>query len=320
MAKKVITVTLNTSIDAVINIDQFFDNSILNAKSFFLRPSGKGLNTARVLSTLGQEVLAIGIVGELTKAFFTNINLQFLKTDFIFAEGYTRFNNTILQASKNSSTHIRTVGFQVDEEIINKVKTKLSNYVRSGDIVHLAGSLPLGAEIDTYYTLVKLCKSKGAYVILDASGEEMIKGLSAKPDLIKPNIKELESILSEKIENDDHVIIDKILDLSKRNINDIAVSLGAGGILYYRKNSEYVLKASVDLEPEYRMQYAVGSGDSMIAGFIYGIVNQMDLKDMVLFGVSCGAANALSDLPGDSSAEKIKELINICKYEMIYIQ
>ena len=53
-------------------------------------------------------------------------------------------------------------------------------------MVTLSGSIPHGVPTDIYAQWIELANSKGAKVILDASGEALVKGIESKPFMIKP--------------------------------------------------------------------------------------------------------------------------------------
>ncbi len=67
--------------------------------------------------------------------------------------------------------------------------------VEGFDVVILSGSLPQGWPADTYGRLVESAKEAGAKVVLDASGEALVEGVKARPDVIKPNAEECEPLI-----------------------------------------------------------------------------------------------------------------------------
>lgn len=64
-----------------------------------------------------------------------------------------------------------------------------------GDVVILSGSLPRCCGADFYAKAVAAFKTRGAFVVLDASGEPMRLALASHPDLVKPNAEECETLV-----------------------------------------------------------------------------------------------------------------------------
>ena len=69
------------------------------------------------------------------------------------------------------------------------------------------------------------------------------------------------------------------------------VSLGkVGAYMVDISGKEYFIRA-----PEGKLVDSVGSGDSMVAGFVYGIEKGFSFEDILKFSVACGSATAFSE-------------------------
>ena len=58
------TLTLNPTIDHTLTIEAFRVGGTFKAAHAARQPAGKGINVARVAATLGEPVVALGLVGE----------------------------------------------------------------------------------------------------------------------------------------------------------------------------------------------------------------------------------------------------------------
>src|SRR5665811_1450691 len=58
-----------------------------------------------------------------------------------------------------------------------------------------SGSLPPGVDDDLYAGLVGRCRDAGVRVAIDASGPSLRHAVAVGPDLIKPNLEELEELV-----------------------------------------------------------------------------------------------------------------------------
>jgi 1-phosphofructokinase family hexose kinase len=309
MNQKIITVTLNTAIDVTIDIPLFTQNSVIDAESCSILPAGKGINTSRVLATLGEPSLILGLIGEQSKEIYSSIESPLLQTDFVYVYGSTRQNTTIRQKSNGSLTHIRTSSFIIDENIIEKFTNKLLERLDPDDIVVFSGSLPKGVNENTYYDLLKLCKERKAFAIIDTSGKPLINAVKAEPDMIKPNLSELQSAYNLPEDVDEKSISDQMLKIVKEGISYIAVTLGSKGVLFLSNQGQVVYKGSILLDEKFIGQKPVGSGDAMLAGFIYGIKHNLKTEEIIRWGVACGAANVLPHPPGQIQYDHIQSLI-----------
>ncbi len=319
MPRKIITVTLNTSIDAVIEVPSLPDNAVVNAESYRTIPAGKGINVARVLSALGESVLVLGIVGKISRDSFAAVESKNIRTDFVYAEGSTRQNTTILQKSTRATTHIRTKGFTVTDPLVERMGKKLEKHVGKNDIVVFSGSLPPGMEVDVYRNYIDFCRARGSTVIVDTTGVPLLSAIGSIPHFIKPNLAELQSTFGLETDAGEMEILDQMLELVRCGIEYVAVSLGPNGVLLLKEGEAIALKGILDLGVEYNHRKAVGSGDSMLAGFIYAMRRNLNSEEMLRWGVACGAANVMATLPGDIDLHTVLRLIKLVQLKKLQV-
>ena len=113
--------------------------------------------------------------------------------------------------------------------------------------------------------------------------------LKYHPFLIKPNKEELEETLNCKILTKED-IINAAKTLQKIGAQNVLVSLGKEGALLLTKNDKtYYAKAL-----EGQVVNTVGSGDSMVAGFLAGYYQTQDYEYALKTGVAAGSATAFS--------------------------
>ena len=62
----------------------------------------------------------------------------------------------------------------------------------------------------------------------------------------------------------------------------------------------------------------IGSGDSVAAGYAAGVVEGLSFLNCAVLGIACGAANAMTDLPGvveRSEVERLRKLVVVARSE-----
>lgn len=311
MSSKIITVTAHTAIDYVIEIGQLTLGETLLAKHNAEYPSGKGINVAKAISSLNCEVYALGIVGQNSLSLFNALKTDLLQTDYIKVEGQTRTNLTLYDVSCQQETHIRTSGFTVTTQDCQQLIAKINDLLNANDILILSGSLPKGAPVNLYATLINIGHQKSAITFLDSSGESLREGLKAKPDWIKPNHQELAELTGRTLTNEQE-IVHAAYQLIQQGCQRIVVSRGRQGLLMVVDNNN-VLKAYVNHIPGTIIS-SIGCGDALVGGLAVAALHQYPITEALKLSLNCATANLFSAEPGRFDASlfpKISEHIVI---------
>ena len=281
------TVTFNPALDYILELDKLEIGKIQKSKTELILPGGKGINVSTVLTNLEIDNIALGY-----KAGFVGAELERLlrnmkvKTDFIdLEEGNSRIN---VKISGEEETAINTNGPQISEnkilELLEKLKTLNEN-----DYLVLSVSIPSSIKDDIYEKICSIVKKQNVKIVVDATKNLLVQALKYNPFLIKPNNEELGEIFGVEIhtKEDAYLYGKKLKEMGAQNV---LVSMGkTGAALIDEAGQEYFLKS-----PEGKRVNTVGSGDSMVAGFIAGFLKYNNYNDALRMGVSAGSASALS--------------------------
>jgi 1-phosphofructokinase len=303
---KVLCVTLNTAIDHVIEVDEFTVGSTIRTTSARLVPAGKGVDVAVGVAILGGRAIATGFIGERSRELFGALRDELVELMFIEVPGATRINVTVFEHKRSRETHLQTTGYAITQAAVDQLTALLERTISRGDVVVIGGSLPPGAPGGLTGQLVKLCKLKGAYVILDASGDALLDGLSAGPQMVKPNLLELKQIIGRQVDDSDAAIADAGEECLRLGVKRVVISRGRRGIVVIDR--EQTWKASVDAGRNHSTA-GVGSGDAVVAAFALSTLQDRDIEDAMRLGVACGAANLATQLPGRFSGAHVAELL-----------
>ncbi len=299
------TVTLNPALDKTVEIPSFAADSVNRITTMRTDPGGKGINVSKVISKLGGQSIATGILGGDTGlAIQSALKTMGLKTSFRFTEGETRTNLKVIDPVNHTNTDINEPGVTVSEEILNGLLAQLTAGLEKGDIVVLSGSLPKGSPKDTYYTWTGACKKAGAKVILDADGELLEAGLKASPYLIKPNNHELSQLLGETLATPEELNKAARRLMEEHGIAKVVVSMGGKGALYVTQDETIYaegLKVPVGS--------TVGAGDSVVAALAVAEESGMGLEETVRLSTATGGANVMCSGTQAAEYEVIQELL-----------
>ena len=143
---------------------------------------------------------------------------------------------------------------------------------------------------------MKKLDQQGIKIIVDATNDLLKKVLPYHPFLIKQNHRELEELFNVKIENQEDLIF-YARKLQEQGAINVLVSLGKdGAILVSEDNHVYYCAGAKG-----KLLNSVGSGDSMVAGFIAGYLKEKKYDEALKLGSACGGATAFSEDLADAS-------------------
>ncbi|MET0491535.1 MAG: PfkB family carbohydrate kinase [Actinoplanes sp.] len=191
----IVTVTLNPALDLTYTVDALIPHGTHRVAAVAERPGGKGLNVAAVLHTLGEPVLATGLLGGTTGGRVTALLRENgVPSAFTRIAGETR--RTVAVADPADATGFWEPGPRITAGEWAAFVSHFRGLLGRASVVALSGSLPPGIPADGYAVLIRLAGVAGVRTVLDTSGEALRHGLAAGPDLAKPNALELSTLLS----------------------------------------------------------------------------------------------------------------------------
>lgn len=312
----IITVTLNTALDRVLEVEDFHVGEHVLAREALRYPAGKGINVSRGLARIGRDNIATGFVGQAEMQEFEHL----LKAagpgrslcQLLAARGATRENITILDPKNHTDTHVRTTGFELTRRDLQRMVSKLGLLARPGAMVVLAGSLPPGLDMADFDTLMYVCLGGGAKVVLDVGGRLLAESTSldttglaeAEPEpvggsggskmlwMVKPNRRELAEALG--LDRDALRSEQDVIDAGRRVARRVAwvvVTLGAAGALLFTQGRAWRAKCEVSAD---EVVNTVGCGDCMLAGLLDAQAEGLGPEDVLRRGVATGSANAMA--------------------------
>lgn len=302
---KIITITFSPSIDKSASVATMNPEKKMRCTAPKLEPGGGGINVARVIKRLGGEVTAVFPSGGYTGMFFNHLleneNVPFVS---IQTKNETKENFVVFEESTNMQFRFGMPSNEIFEDEWKACLKAIENH-KNVDFIIASGSLPPGIPMDIYCELSKIAKFNKAKFIVDTSGEALKNAVDEGVYLLKPNLEELGillEIVDLKIEN---IEVAAKLFIQKNNIEIIVVSLGANGAMLITKDELHTIKP-----PKVKVKSTVGAGDSMVAGIVFGLSNNLPLKECLQYGIACGTATTMN--LGSALCEK-KEVIKLLK-------
>ncbi|MGO1581082.1 MAG: 1-phosphofructokinase family hexose kinase [Peptoniphilaceae bacterium] len=304
---KVLTVTLNPSVDISYKFTQFKYNASNRCSKTVKTAGGKGLNVSRVLKQLGVDVLATGFLGGSLGEFIrVSLNNSEIENSFVNIQGETR--NCIAILTPDEQTEILEAGPIIKDEDRLKFIEKFKLLSQDVDMIVISGSAPRGLDESIFEEMFKIGKDKK--VIADISGEVLKKAVfdfEFKPFAIKPNLDEFKSLMNLNKDLSYNDIVG-ILNKEVKEIDLVLLTLSKDGAIAKYNDDIYRVKV-----PEIKAINPVGSGDSTVAGLAYGILNNLNFENVLKISSACGMSNALHQETGYIDLEEVdnfsKEII-----------
>lgn len=303
----IITVTCNPSVDKTYNTTGVMIGHVNRMRDFISLPGGKGVNVTKVLNQFGAEVTATGFLGGYTGEFIEDaLHKMNVRTAFTAIRGTTRSNMNII-GDDGYVTELLEPGPHVAAFEKDQFLDGLKELIKESECVVMSGSLTDGLPEDFYAKMIEMCHEAGVKVFLDTSGEALKKGIEKKPYCIKPNRKELEYIAGRKLSTEAEVI-QASYNLVRMGIEKVVVSMGEKGLLEVQKKK--VIKA---VPPRIKAVNTVGSGDSVVAALVLGMIQGLSDEDTMQLAAGISAANATTlesgMIPRDTMEELIKNVV-----------
>ncbi|MEO3874918.1 1-phosphofructokinase family hexose kinase [Nonomuraea sp. B12E4] len=309
----ILTVTLNAALDVTYQVPAVDWDGVNRVRAVHRRAGGKGVNVARVLAALGQDVLVSGLVGgPIGQAIEADLRAAGLPSALT---GITADSRTTLAVSETPPTGPsgtpatpegpeasggRAEGGSRRTALFNEpgpevTPGELADFTRcytsllsGADVVVISGSLPRGIPLDTYAALAAIAADRGVPAIVDADGEPLRHAPRGRPAVLKPNAEELARAVP------GGTPAEGARALRDQGAESVVVSMGAAGLLAV--TGEGTFRA--------RMPYEVagnptGAGDSLVAGLALGLAESAPWPERLRRAAALGAAAVAAPVAGE---------------------
>lgn len=282
------TVTFNPALDYVVKVNHFTLGEINRTVQEYIYYGGKGLNVSAVLANLGVPSTALGFV-----AGFTGDEIEHgakslgFDSDFIHVEkGMSRIN---VKLKAEEETELNGMGPEITPKDVEALFEQLDR-LKEGDLLVLSGSIPASMEDDIYEKIMEYLNNRGIRIVVDATKDLLLKVLKYHPFLIKPNHHELGEMFGVELKTEEE-IINHARMLQERGANNVLISMAGDGAILVTEEGQVKKIAA----PKGTVKNSVGAGDSMVAGFLAGYLENQDYQHALVMGTAAGSASAFSD-------------------------
>ncbi|GAB5054688.1 MULTISPECIES: 1-phosphofructokinase [Pediococcus] len=297
------TVTLNPSIDYVVQLPKLNLGEVNRLETSYKFPGGKGINVSRILRELGYANQAWGFLGGFTGEFVSDkLNQLNLDSHFTKIADDTRIN---VKLKADQETELNAAGPKITKAE-KQVFVSQFDELKENDVVIFSGSVPSSLPETFYFDLIQKVKERHAEYAVDTTGEALKKTLPTHPVVVKPNNHELADLFGVELNSLAEIkkYGQKLIAMGAQNV---MISMAGDGGMLVTKDHCYRSAA-----PKGTVQNSVGAGDSMLAGFTGTFDATHDPVESFRYGLACGSATAFSaDIATKAKIDEILPQIKI---------
>lgn len=282
----ILTVSLNPAVDRICRLGTLQPGAVNRMDSAVSVAGGKAVNVTKVLRQFRMPVAAVGFLGGVGGTLIQEALEQMgVECHFTQIAGETRTTTNVLEGD-GRVTELLEPGPMIRGAELKQFIKQFTGCLDSSELVVLSGSLPEGVPTDIYASLIKLCHMSGCRVVLDSSEEALRQGISAGPDLVKPNKKELEFIVGRKLDSREEIIraARELLDLG---VGSVVVSFGSEGLFWVDREKVLFREAK-----RVQVVNTVGCGDTVVASLSMSLLAEEDVEMALDKAAAMAGANA----------------------------
>jgi len=282
----ILVVTPNPCIDKTLFVENIHPQPKIKVEKVKEIAGGKGSNVSRVLHTLGVKtghfVVLGGYNGHQVKSL--------MESDGVFTypawvSQPTRVVTTVVDRNWQQVAYFEP-GPVISSQEMDQILLTFEKVIPSAELIVFCGSVSDPSAHSIYCRMIQTAKEKSIKTIIDSRGIPLIEALKAKPWMVKMNCEEAEETWGKKINRkEDYYNFYEFL--KKSGIEYLILTFGEKGAWFRGEGITWF-----GYSPKVISINPVGSGDSFLAAFIFGLVHGKEWNECLRLGLAAGAANA----------------------------
>ncbi len=269
----IVTLTPNPGIDRTYAVERLMPGTVHRAGRDWVEAGGKGVNVARVLRAHGVAVRAVlpigGPTGESVREL---LRADGIDIDAVPVAGDLRCNVTLTDP-EGGVTKVNASGPTMSPAEVGALVERVVEVVGDAAVsapdepvwLVCCGSLTPGAPDTLLADVIGRVRDRVAarvHVAVDSSGEALRGAVAVAPDVIKPNLTELEELCARPLPTFADVVAGA-QQLHAAGVGTVLVSLGPEGAVLVGEGAVLTAEA-----PPVRVRTTVGAGDALLAGYL----------------------------------------------------
>ncbi|HEX5739753.1 MAG TPA: 1-phosphofructokinase family hexose kinase, partial [Hydrogenophaga sp.] len=276
----------NPAVDLATETERVVPTHKLRCSDTLHDAGGGGVNVARVLARFGRAPALICLAGGPTGDWLRiRLNQEGLAASLLPIANDTRISFTVHENTTGAEFRFVMPGPTVTLEEWQASLDHLQALDPFPDVLVASGSLPPGVPTHFYARLARLCRARGARLVLDTAGAPLAAALDEGVYLIKPNLRELRELTGQPLADPRAWQAAAVALVNDGKTEVVALTLGHLGAVLVTTEGLWVA-APLPIE----VASAVGAGDSFVGGLVWGLQHHLPLAEAFTWGVAAGSA------------------------------
>ncbi|MFZ5869081.1 MAG: 1-phosphofructokinase family hexose kinase [Actinomycetota bacterium] len=292
----IVTVTANPALDVTYRVDTVRPGQVHRVADVTERAGGKGINVARVLHALAQEVVATGVGGGLTGArVVRELAAEGIRADLVRALPDVR-RTLVVQADDGSTTSFWEPGHRPasPEVAARQLVDRVHSLLRAGAAgLVVSGSLAPGLPASLPAKLAELGAAAGVPAVVDADGEPLHLAAHGGHAVLTPNREELGRLDGGPVGSVAEVAA-AAARVRAGGARAVVATLGADGMLASTPDGTWVARPVEALRGN-----PTGAGDAAAAAVVLGLAAGADWPSLLRDAVALSAAAVARPVAGE---------------------
>jgi 6-phosphofructokinase 2 len=304
-ALSVLCLTMNPAVDLATETERVVPTHKLRCSDTLHDAGGGGINVARVLARLGSAPALLSLAGGPTGDWLrSRLTQEGLAATLLPITNDTRISFTVHESSSGAEFRFVMPGPSVSAEEWQACLDHLQALDTFPDVLVASGSLPPGVPMHFYARLARLCRARGARLVLDTAGAPLAAALDEGVYLIKPNLRELRELTGQPLADAAAWQAAAAALVNDGRAQVVALTLGhLGAVLATTEGTWVAEPLPIDVAS------AVGAGDSFVGGLVAALQQRQPLQEAFALGVAAGSAALQSIGTGLCSREEVQRLL-----------
>ncbi|MFA7128658.1 MAG: PfkB family carbohydrate kinase [Sphaerochaeta sp.] len=294
----ILCVCLNPTFQSTMLFDSFSLGEVNRAEHHFLDASGKGMNTARILTQLNERTCLLTHLGGNRKDEMLSL-CERDKVRVLYADSHSEMRTCTTIISGGVCTELVQEPYPVGPTTEQDIRTLFTEALKEAKAVIISGTRAPGYSKHLYSDFVKEAKQAGKFVLLDIKGEDLLTSLPHRPDVIKPNLSEfMQTFFGKTISEqaDDEALLANV----RTKMQELHQSYGISIVLSRGKQDLYLFDGTFSSIPVEHVPIVntIGCGDTLSAVLTKELLHAQTLQQATITATKYATLNAKSIHPG----------------------
>jgi fructose-1-phosphate kinase PfkB-like protein len=319
MPTKFLVVCLNPVIQKTLVFDKLAIDHVNRARVVRTDASGKGVNVARVLSQRGADVTHLTHAGGPNRDWFLTLcAADGLDVRWVDSGSEVRFCSTVIDSGEKTATELVEEAVPVQAGTEERLLGLFDTLIEGADVLIVSGTKAAGYSDAVVPEMAKRAAAKGAMMVLDIKGRDLVTCLPFRPAVVKPNLSEFLATFPAARGASSNAsggafpgvaaasaaalrahVQEYAVAWKERYGTDLIVTRGGAPVWFSEKG-----RAAEEAVMPVEAINPTGSGDSFTAGLALVLSAGGKLREAIREGSRLGALNAANLKPGSILPER----------------